>query len=82
MAYRKSGTEDLNVGPEAQDPQVKPYGGTLQWDPKVGPYIVRRKSSHSQLFFKIGVLKHFAIFTGKHLCWNLLLISGTPTQVL
>ena len=22
------------------------------------------------MFFKIGVLKNFAIFTGKHLCWN------------
>ena len=28
-AYRKSGT---------QDPQVGPYGGILRWDPKVGPY--------------------------------------------
>ena len=25
-------------------------------------------SSRSHLFFKIGVLKNFAIFTGKHLC--------------
>ena len=24
----------------------------------------------SQVFFKIGTLKNFAIFTGKHLCWN------------
>ena len=23
-----------------------------------------------QMFFKIGVLKNFAIFTGKHLCWK------------
>ena len=22
------------------------------------------------MFFKIGVLKYFAIFTGKHLCWK------------
>ena len=22
------------------------------------------------MFFKIGVLKNFAIFTGNHLCWN------------
>ena len=29
------------------------------------------KSSRLQMFFKIGVLKNFAIFTGKHLCWNL-----------
>ena len=33
------------------------------------------KSSLSQMFFKIGVLKNFAIFTGKHLCWNLFLIK-------
>ena len=26
------------------------------------------KSSHLQMFFKIGVLKNLAIFTGKHLC--------------
>ena len=25
--------------------------------------------------FKIGVLKNFAIFTGKHLCWSLFLIK-------
>ena len=26
------------------------------------------RSSRSQMFFKIGVLKHFAIFTGKQSC--------------
>ena len=29
------------------------------------------RSSRSQMFFKIGALKNFAIFTGKHLCWVL-----------
>ena len=33
------------------------------------------RSSHSQKLFKIGVLKSFAIFTGKHLCWSLFLIK-------
>ena len=28
------------------------------------------RNSHSQMFFKIGVLKHFVIFTGKKLCWR------------
>ena len=28
------------------------------------------RSSRSQIFFKIGVLKNFAYFTGKHLCWS------------
>ena len=31
--------------------------------------------SRLQMFFKIGVIKKFAIFTGKHLCWRLFLIN-------
>ena len=31
------------------------------------------RSSRSRMFFKIGVLKNFVIFTGKHLCWSLFL---------
>ena len=80
MACRKSGTQDPKVGPGTQDPQVmgslKVGPRTLRWDPSV-----RRKSSHSQLLFKISVIKRFAIFTGKLLCWNLVLIKETPTQV-
>ena len=33
------------------------------------------ESSLSQMFFKIGVLKNFVNFTGKHLCWSLFLIK-------
>ena len=33
------------------------------------------RSSHSQMFFKIGILKKFADITGKHLCWSLSLIK-------
>ena len=33
------------------------------------------RSSPSHMFFKIGVLKNFANFTGKHLCWSLFLIE-------
>ena len=33
------------------------------------------RSSRSQMFFKIGVLKKFAHFTRKHLCWSLFLIT-------
>ena len=29
------------------------------------------KSSRSEMFFKIGVLKNFAVFTGKHLLESL-----------
>ena len=54
-------------------------------------HVNRYKSSRSQIPFKTGVLKNFAIFTGKHLCWSLFLIKFlfnkvslqmTPTQVL
>ena len=33
------------------------------------------KGSRSQMFFKIDLLKHFAIFTRKHLCWSYFLIK-------
>ena len=31
-----------------------------------------------QMFFKIGVLKNFTIFTRKHLCWRLILVKLQP----
>ena len=34
----------------------------------------RYRNSPSQIFFKVGVLKNFANFTGKHLRWSLFLI--------
>ena len=33
------------------------------------------RSSRSQIFFKLGVLKNLEIFTGKYLCWNLSLFN-------
>ena len=33
------------------------------------------RSSHAQMLCKIGALKDFANFTGKHLCWSLFLIK-------
>ena len=30
--------------------------------------LIRTRSSRSLMFFKIGVLKNLAVFTGKHLC--------------
>ena len=41
--------------------------------PKEDDDIIR--SSRSQIFFKIGVLKKFTIFAGKRLCWSLFLIK-------
>ena len=39
------------------------------------------RSSHSQMFFKIDALTNFVIITGKHLCWNNVIIKKTPIQV-
>ena len=36
------------------------------------------RSNHLQMFFKTSILKNFAIFTGKQLCWSLFLISWRP----
>ena len=39
------------------------------------------RSSHKSCSIEKAVLKYFAIFTGKHLCWSLLLIDcGTDLQ--
>ena len=38
-------------------------------------YFEMYRTSRSQMFFKIGVLKNFTIFTGKHLSWKLFLIK-------
>ena len=35
------------------------------------------RSSRSQMFFKIGVLKNFANFTGEYLYWSLFLIFNS-----
>ena len=39
------------------------------------------RGSRSQMFLKIVVLKYFAIFTGKHLCWSLFFnkVTGLKT---
>ena len=39
------------------------------------------KSSLLQMFFKMGVLKNFADFTGKHFCWSLFLIKVFPVNL-
>ena len=38
------------------------------------------RSSRLQIFFKIGVLKNFANFTGKHMCWSLFLKKFKKTD--
>ena len=40
------------------------------------------KSNRSQMFFKTGVLKSFAIFIGEHLCWSLFLIKMKASFLL
>ena len=57
----------------------KPFFLILVFSPALSgvsiPYIelTFNRCSCSQMFFKIGVLKNFAIFTWKHLCWSLFL---------
>ena len=36
------------------------------------------RSSRSQMFFKVGFLKNFVVFTGKHLCWSIFKLSSRP----
>ena len=38
------------------------------------------RSRRSQMFFKVGVLKCYTIFTGKHLRWSLFLIKFQSFQ--
>ena len=64
---------DLWLGPRSLTPSYN-----LDLKP-LGPYksepLKKLKSSRLQMFFKIGSIKNFAIFTGKHLCWGLFLIK-------
>ena len=41
-------------------------------------FIIR--SGGSQMFFNIGIFENFSIFTGKHMCWSLFLISCRPIK--
>ena len=47
----------------------------VQCDVLVTYLYSKNRSWRSQTFLKIGVLKNFAIFTGKHACWSLFLIK-------
>ena len=56
----------------------KTFFGTLILQNTLQPLVFVAKivrSSRLQMFFKIGVLKIFASFTGKHLCWSPLLMK-------
>ena len=55
----------------------KSLTSNVQWF--VSLWIHQKRSSSSQMFFKIRVLKNFPIFTGKHLCWSPQ--KETPTQM-
>ena len=51
-------------------PSISSFLGTL------GTVIIEvPRRSRSQIFFKIGVIKYFEIFTGKNLWWKLFLIK-------
>ena len=44
-------------------------------------YELKVRSSHWSFSVKIGVLKYFANFTGKHLCWSLFLTESSGLQL-
>ena len=48
---------------------------TIQLFHKLQLISVPDRSTRSQMFFKIDVLKDFAIFRGKNLCWSLFLVK-------
>ena len=52
-----------------------PYQNSLVTNHYQLRYHMLFRSRRSQRFFKIGVLKNFAILTGKHLHWRLFLIK-------
>ena len=43
---------------------------TIQQTVNYAVYLNLHSSSCTQMFFKIDVLKNFAMFVGKHLCWS------------
>ena len=45
------------------------------WPTQTGNWTPKSRSSRSQMFFKIGVLKNLINLTGKYLCWILSLIK-------
>ena len=47
----------------------------INWVLNTPLYFEMYRSGRLQTFFKIGVLKHFTIFTGKHLSWRLFFIK-------
>ena len=54
---------------------IKGENSALQASCFFGKSYGKDRSRRSQMFFKIIVLKCFATFTGKRLCWNLFLIK-------
>ena len=55
---------------------VNPFKNNVGSAQKPVNHFTNHRSSHRRCPVKKGVLKNFAIFTGKHLCWSLLLIKS------
>ena len=52
-----------------------PWGNLRPLSPCKSEPSKKLKSSRLLIFFKVGIIKNFAIFAGKHLCWDLFLIK-------
>ena len=57
------------------DDNVKKENVSLSSPTKTLPNGNWGRNSRSQMFFKTAVCEYFAHFTGKHLCWSLILIK-------
>ena len=69
------------VEPVASFHWKKIFKNLMSFTPFRNGYLVTFKKLQMQppkVFYKKAVIKNFAIFTGKHLCWSLFLIQIIP----
>ena len=75
FSIRKTGSSDLFLQawlPDTRPPSDKQFTASTAANKL---YLSANRGSHSQMFFKIGILRTFAIFTEKRLRWSLFLIK-------
>ena len=55
---------------------------TMDVKVQIQTFRTKNQKQPPEVFYEKSVLKKFAIFTGKHLCWRLFFHKETPTQVI
>ena len=82
--YKKPALKNGDNSPEIIRGEIIFQQNCVGFYSKIACNITKDRSSRCQIFFKLGILKNFAIFTRKHLRWSLFLIklqAFTLTQV-